>query len=308
MFGALAIADSFVRMEDDEEGPGGTRVLSPDGPQTRAVAAAIAAQRGGVHTPLATQPTEVIDTSQWRLEGGQDLPQQSPGPHAPLGRTNLPTNPGHDKAGWTPMLVTIVVVAAIAIAGGTFALVLLLSKPKNRDVAPSASASALIAPPRASSATVTAPPPAPSASAGPTEALPEADAQARAALEKLAPLLAECAEKKIHNLPGGSPAVPDTFGWLKGGAYPATDANWNNPFFVCTTFRIIGPMPFVFQWQVDKPGVQGTALVWVDGDSDGKPDRAYAFTATMESKDKMTVGPIGPADAARPLAIAPRAF
>ncbi len=314
-------------MDDDDEGPGGTRVLSPDGPQTRAREAAMAATQlphgglhGGVNTPLATQPTEVINTAQWNLQTGDSHPSASapgglgrdpyaappPGP----GRINLPTDPGKERSGWSPQLVTIVVVAAIAIAGGTFALVLLLSKPSASTSSTGSAATgagASSAPPPTNTATASATPPAapPSASA---EALPEADTQARAALERLAPGLVECAEKKIHALPGASPAVPDTFGWLKTGPYPATEQNWNNHFFVCTGFRVIGPMPFVFQWQVDKPGVQGTALVWIDADADGKPDRAYAFTATMEGKDKLTVGAIGPADAARQLAIAPRAF
>lgn len=333
-------------MNDDDEGPQGTRVLSPDGPQTRARDAAMAAVNaghpphglgGGVNSPLATQPTEVIDTAQWNLEaggphrargapsgssetGGADAaglgssgsgllgrdPYGAPPPGP--GRINLPTDPGKERSGWSPQLVTIVVIAAVVIAGGTFALVLLLSKPSgSTSSSGSTTAAASAAPPPTTTGIASVAPPAapPSASADP---LPEADAQAKAALEKLVPGLVECAEKKIHALPGGSPAVPDTFGWLKTGAYPATEQNWNNHFFVCTSFRVLGPMPFVFQWQVDKPGVQGTALVWIDADADGKPDRAYAFTATMEGKDKLTVGPIGPADASRKLAVAPRAF
>lgn len=326
-------------MNDDDEGPGGTRVLSPDGPQTRARDAAMAAVNagqpphlgGGVHSPLATQPTEVINTSQWGLESGDAHPAQgalgagqAPGPAvsepgllgrdpygAPPpgpGRINLPTDPGKERSGWSPQLVTIVVIAAIVIAGGTFALVLLLSKPSASAPTSATTAAATSAtPPIATTAVASAVVPAPTPSAS-EASLPEADAQAKAALEKLIPGLVECAEKKIHALPGASPAVPETFGWLKTGPYPATEQNWNNHFFVCTSFRVLGPMPFVFQWQVDKPGVQGTALVWIDADADGKPDRAYAFTATMERKDKLTVGAIGPADASRQLAIAPRAF
>lgn len=309
-------------MQDDDEGPGGTRVLHPDGPQTRAVQAAIAATQGGafpppagpmhgVHSPLATQPTETIDASQWNLQSGIHGPAAFPPPgYAPPdthGRVHLPTDPGRERTGWSTQLVTIVVIAAIAIAGGTFAIVLLLSKPS----APSsASASASTAAASSVSATAVAPAPTPTpthtASAAPPP-LPEADQQAKDALSKLADGIVACAEKKIHTLPGASPAVPDTFGWSKAGPYPATERDWVARFFDCTGFRILGPMPFVIQWQVDKPGAQGTGVAWVDADADGKPDRAYAFVATMDG-DKVSVAPIASIDPSRSLAIAPKAF
>lgn len=312
-------------MQDDDEGPGGTRVLHPDGPQTRAVQAAIAATQGGafpppqaqpsgVHTPLATQPTETIDASRWNLQSGENLPAANvPPAPAPFavggGRVPLATDPGtRERSGWSPQLVTIVVIAAIAIAGGTFAIVLLLSKPTASSSA-SATASAVAAAPTSAAPVAPAPTPTPTpAPSAATPALPEADQQAKDALAKLSAGVVECAEKKIHTLPGASPAVPDTFGWSKAGPYPATERDWVARFFDCTGFRIVGPMPFVIQWQVDKPGVQGTGIAWVDGDADGKPDRAYAFVGTMEGKDKMTVGAIESVDPTRSIAIAPKAF
>lgn len=325
-------------MQDDDEGPGGTRVLHPDGPQTRAVQAAIAATQGGafpppqhgmhgappgggVHTPLATQPTETIDASRWNLQSGENMPAANVGPSgsagappppqwAPgAGRVHLETDPGvRERGGWSPQLVTIVVIAAIAIAGGTFAIVLLLSKPSSLG-ASSASASEVAAAPTSAAPVAPTPTPTPThtASAAPPP-LPEADQQAKDALAKLSAGVVDCAEKKIHTLPGASPAVPDTFGWSKAGPYPATERDWVARFFDCTGFRVVGPMPFVIQWQVDKPGVQGTGIVWVDGDADGKPDRAYAFIGTMEGKDKMTVGAIESVDPSRSIAIAPKQF
>jgi hypothetical protein len=77
--------------------------------------------------------------------------------------------------------------------------------------------------------------------------------------------------------------------------------DWNKPFFSCTKLKIEKPMPFMLQWQVDKPGSKGSGIAWLDTNGDGTADKAYAFTGTLKPKSAMEFGPIEPIDATRKL-------
>jgi hypothetical protein len=135
------------------------------------------------------------------------------------------------------------------------------------------------------------------ASAAPT--LTGADAEAVAALEKLRTGIASCVKDRIKGLPGTSPAVPQSLAWLKKGPYPPLIGDFSTPFFSCTEFKLEAPMPFMLQWQVDKPGAEGTGVAWIDDDRDGKAERAYGFTGKLKSKTEIELGPVGPIDASR---------
>jgi hypothetical protein len=128
------------------------------------------------------------------------------------------------------------------------------------------------------------------------------EARARAALERMRQGIETCVSKKIHVLPGTSPAVPDAMAWLKHGPYEALKRDWVGPFFACTGFRIEEPMPFMIQWQIVRPKGDGTAVVWLDDDRDGKADRAFGLTAHWKEKDVVTFDAIVPLDPARPIA------
>ncbi len=172
-------------------------------------------------------------------------------------------------------------------------------KPTEEARRPDASASA--ADPSASAA-------GPSASAAdPSAAQPPAspgsdEAKARATLERLKTGIETCVSKKIHVLPGTSPAVPDAMAWLKHGPYASLKRDWVGPFFACTGFRMEEPMPFMLQWQVEGPKRSGTAVVWLDDDHDGKADRAFGFTAHWKQRDVVSFDPVVALDPSRPIA------
>jgi hypothetical protein len=125
------------------------------------------------------------------------------------------------------------------------------------------------------------------------------EAAARAGLEKLGEGIKKCVAKTIHVLPGTSKAVPSAFGFLKKGAYDPLINDWSSPFYACTGFKVDGPMTYAIQWQLDPTNDFGTGIAWLDDDGDGKPDRAFAFKATLVKRDVIDVGPIEPTDASR---------
>jgi hypothetical protein len=55
-------------------------------------------------------------------------------------------------------------------------------------------------------------------------------------------------------------------------------------------------MPFVIQWQLEKPGDHGQAIAWIDDDRDGKAERAFEFTARLRKHDEVELGPIEPVE------------
>ena len=122
----------------------------------------------------------------------------------------------------------------------------------------------------------------------------DSDAKAKAALERLRSGIDACVKRTIHILPGTSPAVPESLSWLKHGPYQSLKRDWVNPFFSCTHFKIEEPMPFVIQWQLEKPGNHGSAIAWIDDDRDGKAERAFGFTARQKKHDEVELGPIEP--------------
>lgn len=136
---------------------------------------------------------------------------------------------------------------------------------------------------------VSTPPPAPDTS----------DAAAIAALEKLRDSIELCVRDKIHTLPGTSRAIPDSLNHLKNGPYRPLSRDWVAPFFSCTGFRLETPMPFMIQWQFQRPDTMGTGVAWIDDDKDGKADRAYAFTGKLAGKGAVEFSAIEPTDATR---------
>jgi hypothetical protein len=143
------------------------------------------------------------------------------------------------------------------------------------------------------------PVPTPSASAS-AAVLPEADQIAKAQLARFRDGLKGCVENTIHKLPGTSPPVPDAMAWFKHGPYASLKRDWASPVFGCAHFQMDEPMPFAIQWQGDSQGAHGTGIVWVDGNSDGVADSAYAFTATA-SNGTMTSSEIVWIDPSKPM-------
>jgi hypothetical protein len=127
------------------------------------------------------------------------------------------------------------------------------------------------------------------------------DGEAVAALEKLRDSIDHCVKTRIHVLPGTSPAIPASLAWLKKGPYTPMKRDFAKPFFACTEFKLEAPMRFMLQWQVDKPSVEGTGMAWIDADGDGVAEKAYAFKAKLEGRDKVSFGPIEASDATRKL-------
>lgn len=150
--------------------------------------------------------------------------------------------------------------------------------------APSASA-VTVAPSATASATS-------SATSSPSDGLPDADKKAIAALEQLRDGIAACVKDTIKVLPGASKPVPDSMAWFKHGPYSSLKRDWISPFFSCTRFKMEEPMPFMIQWQVDKPNKQGTGVAWVP-DNAGNVGRVYGFTGKLVGKT-VEFGPIGP--------------
>ena len=128
-------------------------------------------------------------------------------------------------------------------------------------------------------------------------ATPIAESQARAALERLRSGLGECIRHGIHGLPGSSPAVPPAISALRSGAYTATAAEWRTAVWSCAHFQMSEAMKFQLQWQLVKPGVDGLAIAWIDGDGDGVADRALGFHITLGARGEPVLGDIGPAPA-----------
>lgn len=127
-----------------------------------------------------------------------------------------------------------------------------------------------------------------------------AEAEAKAALQKFGEGLKRCVAETIHVLPGTSPAVPSSMAWLKNGSYQPGIRDFDSSVFACSRFKLTAPMSFVFQWQSESvAGKQGSAIVWLDDDRDGKADRAFAFEAKLEKRDVAEIGPIEATDPAR---------
>lgn len=156
--------------------------------------------------------------------------------------------------------------------------------------APEASTSAVVAQVQPSIHT----PPRPSAIEADTS-----DAAAIAALEKLRDSIEVCVRDKIRTLPGTSRAIPESLNHLKNGPYKPLSRDWVAPFFSCTGFRLEAPMPFMIQWQFQRPDTMGTGVAWIDDDKDGKAERAYSFTGKLTGKGVVEFSAIEPTDATR---------
>ncbi len=182
------------------------------------------------------------------------------------------------------------------------------------DAPPATSASVAPAPcaspPAATPQPPAASPPKPATSAKPgPAALPAAPAAAggsegaaRAALEKLGAGIKTCVAETIGKLPGTAPAVPPAMSWLKRGPYKPGINDFGTPVYHCSRFKLDEPMPFVIQWQSDDAkGKKGTGTAWIDDDGDGKPDRAFGFTATLPKPRVAEIGPIEAVDPKKPI-------
>lgn len=119
-----------------------------------------------------------------------------------------------------------------------------------------------------------------------------------AALEKLRGGIEECVTKRIHVLPGTSPAVPESLAWLKKGPYSPLPRDWSSPVFSCAQFKLQHAMPFMIQWQLDKKS-SGTGIAWIDEDRDGAAEQAFAFTIERKAKDDLVLGPVERVDPSR---------
>jgi hypothetical protein len=128
----------------------------------------------------------------------------------------------------------------------------------------------------------------------------ESDKLALAALEKLRQGIGPCVDGTLHALPGTSPLVPSDATELRNGPYASTKRDWIATVFVCTGFQMEASMPFAIQWQSDPQLGRASAIAWVGFDAGGAPERAYAFTVTLNAR-KAVVGDIEPTDAKRPM-------
>ncbi|MEZ4306640.1 MAG: hypothetical protein R3F14_01125 [Polyangiaceae bacterium] len=129
---------------------------------------------------------------------------------------------------------------------------------------------------------------APAASAAPVGV----EAEAREALARLREGIGTCARDVIGLLPGTSPAVPAQFAALARGAYQSSPRDFRSPVFSCAKYKETAPQRFQIQWQLTKRPTEGRGVAWVDDNTDGKPDRAFSFRATLLRKNEVELGEI----------------
>ena len=182
-----------------------------------------------------------------------------------------------------------------ALAAGALWLLLPRARPAPSTLAPSAQPTA--------QSTAAPAPSTPAALPPDASPIPVAESQARAALERLRSGLGECIRHGIHGLPGSSSAVPSTIGALRGGTYTAMPGEWKTPVWWCAHFQMHEEMRFQLQWQLLKPGVDGLAIAWIDGDEDGVADRALGFHITLSARGEPVLGDIGPVPASQAVVV-----
>ncbi|MEJ7734869.1 MAG: hypothetical protein WKG00_37485 [Polyangiaceae bacterium] len=214
-------------------------------------------------------------------------PQHTPLSHALFTPPGIPT--AAERKAMSPARTRTVLVVGAAILACVAAVGLAVHRAlRAPDRSGVAQSSGLVLPPGS-------PQPAPAGSP---------DEEVRAALGKLRDGMRGCV-KTIGVLPGSSPAVPPSFGQLSGGAYGSTPSDWKTPVWACTHFSMDRAQRFQLQWQQDKVRSKGMAVAWMDTDADGKPDKAFAFSATLQKKGEVELGEIEPIAAERPLAPKP---
>ena len=130
--------------------------------------------------------------------------------------------------------------------------------------------------------------------AGNVAAASPAEAAARAALWRMAEGVRACSRNVLGDLPGTAPAIPSTFGQLKGGLYASAPNDYHSPVYSCTNFRQTEPQAFQIQWQIFKDKGEGMAIAWLDTNSDGKPDRALGLRAKLVKSGEVSLGEIEP--------------
>jgi len=247
----------------------------------------------GGHASYPSRPSEPRVEVGFAPPGGAP---EGPAPHWQQQPAEGPQQPARSR-GLLPIFLGVAFGLALVLV---VAVIVILT----RDPAAPPAASAT-SPPATESALPSASPSAstpeipPSTSASSALSLSPSDQQAVAALEKLRSSISACVKERIHGLPGTSPAVPESLAWLKSGPYAPLRRDFSSPFFSCTEFKLEAPMPFMLQWQVDKPGAEGTGVAWIDDDRDGKAERAYGFSGKLKSKDEIELGPVGPIDPSR---------
>lgn len=135
--------------------------------------------------------------------------------------------------------------------------------------------------------------PAPTAMrTGKTDAGPEGEA--RRALARFRDGIGTCVRDVISVLPGTSPAVPNAWALMKNGVYASAPSDYRTPVYSCAKYSETAPQPFQIQWQLGATPTEGLGVAWIDDDRDGKPDRAFGFTARLVKKKEVTFGEIGP--------------
>jgi hypothetical protein len=141
----------------------------------------------------------------------------------------------------------------------------------------------------AASAAPSSAPTAPPAASG-------AEAEARAALGRLRDGIGTCTRDVIGGLPGTTPPIPLAFATLKSGPYKSVPRDYRSPVFSCAKYRESEPQRFQIQWQLVTRPSEGRGVAWLDDDNDGKPDRAFAFSAKLLAKNKVELGEVVPID------------
>jgi hypothetical protein len=263
------------------------------GPGASAAAWIQAVTSAPASTPFAPSPSfNPPAPSSGVQREGIVVPSAKPPQHTPLAHAFLTpsaASPGNAARAMSPARMRTVLVVGAAglacVAAVALAVVRGLRAPDRTGVAQS---SGLVLPPGS-------PEPAP---VGPP------DEEVRAALGKLREGIRTCV-KTIGVLPGSSPAVPARLAQLSAGAYASTPGEWKTPVWACSRFSMDRAQRFQLQWQQDKVRSKGMAVAWMDGDGDGKADRAFAFRATLKQKGEVEVGEIEPIAPDRPLAPKP---
>ncbi|HEX6766811.1 MAG TPA: hypothetical protein VF103_15055 [Polyangiaceae bacterium] len=97
------------------------------------------------------------------------------------------------------------------------------------------------------------------------------------------------ATNKPRGLPETSLGVPGTLAEIKGLKYQSAPAEWNDPAYVCSGFRMLGPQYFQYRW-VKRSETSGSAIAVGDLDGNGTPDGAFEQPVTCSASGACTLG------------------
>jgi type IV pilus assembly protein PilA len=99
----------------------------------------------------------------------------------------------------------------------------------------------------------------------------------------------DSATSKRKGLPETSLAVPATLADVKGVKYQSAPAEWGDPAFLCSGFRLVSPQYFQYRWLKRSP-TTGSAFAVADLDGDGAADGAFEVPVTCSAAGACAAG------------------